>query len=57
MKQKVLYFFLHKNCETRIEQTHTKTPEALDFKLFKPREFFSFKPSINLGLDSKWMIG
>ena len=40
-----------KNCETRIEQTHEKAEETFEFKLTKPRETYSFKPSPNLGLD------
>ena len=46
-----------KNCETLIEQTHTKPQETLQFKLTKSREIFSIKPSIFLGLDSNWMVG
>ena len=45
-----------KNCETLIEQTHTRAGETLEFKLIKPREIFSFRTPSNLGLDSKWMI-
>ena len=33
-----------KNCETLIEQTHTKPQETLEFEMFKPREAFFFKP-------------
>ena len=43
--------------ETLFHQTHTKPQETLEIKLTKPRESFSFKPSIILGLASKWMIG
>ena len=35
-----------KNCETPIEQTHTKPEETLEFKLTKPRETFHFNPPI-----------
>ena len=52
-----LLLSLSENCETLIKQTHTKPPESLEFKGTKPREFFSFKPPINLGLDSYWMVG
>ena len=45
------------NCETLIEQTHTKPQETKEFKLNQPRETFTFKPSFLLGLVSKWMIG
>ena len=48
---------LTKNCETLIKQTHIKAQETLEFKVTKPRETFSFTPSINLGCDSEWMIG
>ena len=46
----------NKNYETFINQTHTKTQETPEFKLIKPRETFSFKPSVKLGLDSNLMI-
>ena len=45
-----------KNCEKLIKQTHTKPEETSEFKLTKSRETFHFNPSINLGLDSNWMI-
>ena len=44
-----------KNCETLIEQTHTKPQETLEFKMVKPRETFHFKPPIQIKGD--WMIG
>ena len=44
-----------KNCETLIEQTHTKPQETLEFKMIKPRETFHFKPPIQVKGD--WMIG
>ena len=44
-----------KNCETLIEQTHTKPQETLEFKMIKPRETFHFKPPIQIKGD--WMIG
>ena len=44
-----------KNCETLIEQTHTKSQEILEFKMIKPRETFHFKPSIQI--QGHWMIG
>ena len=46
-----------KNCEKPNKQTHTKPQEALEFKLTQPRETFSFKPSPNLGFDSRWLFG
>ena len=45
-----------KNCETLIKQTHRKA-ESLEFKLTKPKQTIHFKPSLNFGLDSNWMIG
>ena len=44
-----------KNCETLIEQTHTKSQETLEFKMTKPRETFLFRPSIQI--QGHWMIG
>ena len=44
-----------KNCETLIQQTHTKPQEALEFKMSKPRETFHFNPAIQVKGD--WMIG
>ena len=40
-----------------IKQTHTKPQETHEFKLTKPRESFSFKPSCNLSLESNRNIG
>ena len=40
-----------------MKQFHTKPQETLEFKFTKPRETYSFKPFINLGLDSKWIVG
>ena len=39
------------------EQTYRKPQETLEFKLSQRVEAFSFKQSINLDVDSKWMIG
>ena len=41
-----LLLSITKNCETLIEQTHTKAEETLEFKKNKPRETFHFTPSI-----------
>ena len=49
----VLLLSTTKNCEKLIEQTHRNAEETLEFKLTRAREAFSFKPSINLGVDSK----
>ena len=50
-----LFLSITKNCETLIEQTHTKSQETLEFKMIKPRETFHFKPSIQI--QGHWMIG
>ena len=50
-----LLFSITKNCQTRIEQTHTKPQETLEFKMTKPRETFLFKPPIQT--EGDWMIG
>ena len=47
---------ISENCETLINQTHTKPQETLDFKLTQPRETFSFKPPYILSLNSKCMV-
>ena len=44
-----------KNCETLIQQTHTKPEETLEFKMIKPKETFHFNPPIQIKED--WMIG
>ena len=50
-----LLLSITKNCETLIQQTHTKPQETLEFKMSKPRETFHFKPPIQVKDD--WMIG
>ena len=50
-----LLLSITKNCETLIEQIHTKSPETLEFKMIKPKETFHFKPSIHI--QGHWMIG
>ena len=50
-----LLLSITKNCETLIEQTHTKPQETLEFKMVKSRETFHFKPPIQIKGD--WMIG
>ena len=35
-----LLLSITKNCETLIEQTHTKPQETLEFKMVKPRKHF-----------------
>ena len=50
-----LLLSITKNCETLIEQTHTKPQKTSEFKKIKPRETFHFKPAIQIKGD--WMIG
>ena len=50
-----LLLSITENCETLIEQTHTKPEETLEFKMIKPRQTFHFKPPIQVKGD--WMIG
>ena len=50
-----LLLSITKNCETLIEQTHTKSQETLEFKMIKPKETFHFKPSIQI--QGHWMNG
>ena len=50
-----LLLSITKNCETLIEQTHTKPQETLEFKKIKPRKTFHFNPPMQIKGD--WMIG
>ena len=50
-----LLLSITKNCETFIQQTHTKPQETLEFKLIKPRETFQFNPPIQI--NGNRMIG
>ena len=50
-----LLLSITKNCETLIEQSHTKSRETLEFKMTKPRETFNFNPPIQVKED--WMLG
>ena len=52
---KNLLLSITKNCETLIEQTHTKSQETLEFKMTKSKETFHFNPPIQVKED--WMIG
>ena len=44
-----------KNCETVIDQTHTKPQETREFKMIESRETFHFSPPIQVKRD--WMMG
>ena len=50
-----LLLSITKNCETIIEQTHTKRQETLEYKMTKPRETFHFNPPIQT--KEVWMLG
>ena len=50
-----LILSITKNCETLIEQTHTRPQETLEFEMIKPRETFHFRPPIQVKGD--WMLG
>ena len=50
-----LLLSITENCQTLIEQTHTKAEETLEFKMTKPKETFHFKPPISI--EGSWMIG
>ena len=39
------------NCQTLIEQTHTKPEETLEYKMIKPRENIPFKPPTQIKED------
>ena len=39
-----------------IEQIKTKTQEALEYKMYKQLETFSFNHLINLSEEDKWML-
>ena len=49
-----LLLSITKNCETLIQQTHTKPQETIEFKMIKPRETFHLKP---IQIQGSWMIG
>ena len=53
MKRKI-YYFQKLKIVKHLLQTHTKPQEP--FKLIKPTQSFSFKPSIILRLHSNWMV-
>ena len=56
-KKEDLLLSIAKNCETLKKQNYAKPQETIEFKLTKPRETFSFEPSINVDLDSNWLVG
>ena len=54
-KTEDLLLSITKNCETLIQQTHTKPQETLEFKMTKPRETFHSK--IPFQIKGDWMTG
>ena len=50
-----LLLSLTKNCETLIQQTHTKPQQTCEFRMIKPKEKLRFSSPIQVKGD--WMIG
>ena len=50
-----LLLSITKNCEKLVEQTHRKSEETVEFKMFKSREIFHFNPPIRN--EGDWMPG
>ena len=50
-----LLLSITKNCESLIEQTHTKPQETLEFRMIQSKQTFHFKPPIPI--EGSWMIG
>ena len=48
---------IKKHTDTLIEQTKTKPQEALEYKMKKQMETFSFNLQINLVEEGKWLLG
>ena len=53
-KTEDLLLSITKNCETNINQTHTRPEETLELKMIKPGETFHFNPPIEIKED--WML-
>ena len=51
-----LLLLIKKHTDTLIEQTKTKPQEALEFKVNKHMQTFSFNPPINLIEEGKWLL-
>ena len=52
-----LLLSITENCEKPYEQIHTRPQKTQEFSLTQPGETLAFKPPINLGLDTKLMLG
>ena len=55
MKNELL-LLIKKHTNTLIEQTKTRPQQTLEFKMNKQMQTFSFKPSINLVEEGKWLL-
>ena len=51
-----LLLLIKKHIDTLIEQTKTKPQEALELKMNKQTETFSFNPPIILVEEGKWLL-
>ena len=54
-KTEDLLVSITKNCETLIEETHTKPQDTLEYKMTQSKQTFHFKPSIPI--EGSWMLG
>ena len=52
-----LLLLIKKHTATLIEQTKTKPQEALEYKVDKQMQTFSFSPPVNLVDEGNWLIG
>ena len=52
-----MLLLIKKHTDTLIEQTKTKPQEALEYKVDKQMQTFSFSPPVNLVDESKWLLG
>ena len=51
-----LLLLIKEHTDTLIEQTRNKPQEALEFKMNKQMQTFSFNPPINLVEEGKWLL-
>ena len=51
-----LLLLIKKHTDTLIENTKTKPQEALEFKMNKQRQIYSFNPPISLIEEDKWLL-
>ena len=55
MKNELL-FLIKKHTDTLIQQTKTRPQEALEFKMNKQMQTFSFSPPMTLIEEGKWLL-